>query len=219
MEYYRLPYKVLPRAMIDHGTMQIPVKRNMFPKKTGILNVFPPRMIVNHEVIDYNKHLRYSFGSYGQASLKNKPQSNDNRAQFLDAIYLRPSVSLQDGHNVMDLATGRVITFPKWIPCRMTKMVVKHVEEIATKQGIKSCKFYDRKGRPMIQRPIDTLLEGVGGESMLEDYEVIGNESDFPEQDLPYLQDIEDVGSDSDEESLDLLEEGKLEDLLDGNEN
>ena len=148
--------------MIDHATMSIPVKRNMFPKKTRISNVFPPRMIVNQEIIDYNKHLKYSFGSYGQASLENKPKSNDNRARTLDAIYLRPSVSLQDGHDVMDLVTGQVKTRPKWTPCKMTKMVVKQVEEIVLKQGVKSCKFFDRKGRPMIQRPIDTLLEGVG---------------------------------------------------------
>ena len=113
VKYHHLPYKVMPRPMIDHGTMSIPVKRNMFPKKTGISKIFLPRMIVNQEVIDYNKHLKYSFGSYRQASHHNKPQSNNNRARTLDAIYLRPSVSLQDGHNVMDLVTGQVITHPK----------------------------------------------------------------------------------------------------------
>ena len=106
VKYHHLPFKVLPRAMIRIGTAQIPVKRNMFPKKTGVSNIFPPRLIVNWEVIDYEKHLKFSFGSYGQASLQNKPKSNDNRSRTIDAIYLRPSVSLQNRHDVMDLATG-----------------------------------------------------------------------------------------------------------------
>lgn len=87
-------------------------------------------MIINKELIDFNKHLQYSFGSYGQASLQNKPKSNDNRARIIDAIYLCLSVSLQNGHDVIDLATGKVVTHPKWTPCRMMKMVVKRVEEM-----------------------------------------------------------------------------------------
>ena len=46
-------------------------------------------------------------------------------ARTINAIYLRPSLTLQEGHEVMDLGTGRVVTRPKWTPCVMTKLVIK----------------------------------------------------------------------------------------------
>ena len=117
----------------------------------------------------------------------------------------------------MDLATGQVKTRPKWTPCKMTKMVVKRVEEIAHKQGVKSCKFFDRKGRPMLQRPIDTLLEGVGDDVALEDYEVIGNDGEFPDQDLPAEQEEPEEIDESEESSLESMDNDELEDLVEEN--
>lgn len=101
----------------------------------------------------------------------------------------------------------------------MTKMVVKRVEEIAHKQGVKSCKFFDRKGRPMLQRPIDTLLEGVGDDVMLDDYEVIKNDGEFPDQDLPEQEVSEEVESESDDSSLEPIDKDELEDLVKENRN
>ena len=37
VKYHRLPYEVMPHPIIRHLAMDIPKKRNMFPKKTGIL--------------------------------------------------------------------------------------------------------------------------------------------------------------------------------------
>ena len=164
--YHRLPFKVLPRAMIGIGCLTRSSSQNVFPKKDGISEHYAPEMIVNKRVIDFSKHLKYSFGDYGQASYVVKPKSNNNIARTIDAIYLRPALSLQEGHDVMDLATGRVVTRPKWTPCKMTKLVIRQVEELARKQGIKSLKFYNRKRERMVPTPID-LIEGVGGSKIL----------------------------------------------------
>ena len=71
----------------------------------------------------------------------------------------------------------------------------------------------------MLQRPIDTLLEGVGDDVMLDDYEVIGNDGEFPEQDLPEQEVLEEVESESDESSLEPIDEEELDDLVEENRN
>ena len=131
VKYHMMPCKVIPRPMICHLTISILNKRNIFPKRNGISKYYSPQLIVNKSVVDFEKHLRFSFGTHGQASYYNKPKSNDDRARTLDIIYLCPSPSLQGGHDVMDLAKGVVVAHPKWTPCKMTDIVVKCVEKMA----------------------------------------------------------------------------------------
>ena len=64
---------------------------------------------------------------------------------------------------MIELATGLVITRPKWTPCRITDMVVKQVEDMATKQGLKTSKFFDCKRRLRVMQPVDLQLKGVDG--------------------------------------------------------
>jgi len=83
---------------------------NLFPAKGGISEYFSPHMLVGGRNIDYNKHCQMTFGSYVQANQDNNPK-NTNAPRTIDAIYLRPIPSnIQGGHEVMDLATGRVVT-------------------------------------------------------------------------------------------------------------
>ena len=152
--------------MISHGCMTRSSSQNAFPKSNGTSTHFAPETIINKRVLDYKKHLKFSFGDFGQASFVVKSKSNNNMARTIDAIYLRPALSLQEGHDVMDLATGKVVTRPKWTPCRMIKQVIKQVEDLAAAQGITSLKFYNRKREHMIPTPND-LLEGVGGDKIL----------------------------------------------------
>ena len=55
-------------------------------------------------------------------------------------IYLRAYDSLQGGHKMMDLATGRMFTRPKCDACAMTRMVIERVELLAEEQGYKTLK-------------------------------------------------------------------------------
>ena len=84
--------------------------------------------------IDYMKEFEYSFGSYVIAYQENKILKNDTRARGRDAIYLRAKRSLQGGHRVLDLLTGKVITRPTVEECRMTKDVIARVNQMAAEK-------------------------------------------------------------------------------------
>ena len=133
--------------------------RDLFIKENGCSEYFSPHSILTKRAIDFSKHLRYSFGTYVIASYEERPK-NIPKPRGIDSIYIRPAKNLQGGHEVMDLITGRVITRPKVHEMKMTCLVVKRVEEMARKQGLKSMKFFDRKRNQIIFNPID-LLKGV----------------------------------------------------------
>ena len=63
----------------------------------------------------------------------------------------------------MNLAAGRMIHRLKVDACTMTRMVVNRVELLATGQGYKSLKFFNRKRQEMILENSE-LLVGVGGQ-------------------------------------------------------
>ena len=86
----------------------------------------------------------------------------------------------------MDLATGVVVAHPKWTPCKMTDIVVKCVEKMAANQTIKYCNFFIRKCQLMLMQPKDLLLEVVRGGNVEED-EVIENDGQYPNEELPSL--------------------------------
>ena len=60
----------------------------------------------------------------------------------------------------MDLQTGRMSRRGHCKKCKMTKLVIDTVNEMAYRQGYKSLKFLNRKKQPMLLNPIDTL-EGI----------------------------------------------------------
>ena len=61
----------------------------------------------------------------------------------------------------MDLATGQMIRRPRVETCKMMRMVIDRVEELARRQGFKTLKYFNRKREEMILTPAD-LLAGVG---------------------------------------------------------
>ena len=86
----------------------------------------------------------------------------------------------------MDVITGGVIARPKVHKMKMTRFVVKRVEEMARKQGLKSMKFFDRKRNQIILNPID-LLKGVqDGDEQHEDEQQ--NEEILDENDAEHKQ-------------------------------
>jgi hypothetical protein len=73
-------------------------------------------------------------------------QTNSNASQTLDVIYLRPVNSMQGGHELYDLNSGREITRARVTQIPVTDVVIKAIEHIAEDQGFKSLKFKNRKG-------------------------------------------------------------------------
>ena len=62
----------------------------------------------------------------------------------------------------MHLANGGVISRQSVVPCAMTRMVIDRVELLATRQGYKTLKFFNRKKNELMLSNAD-LLKGVDG--------------------------------------------------------
>ena len=75
----------------------------------------------------------------------------------IDGIYLRPTTTLQEGHILMDLQTGREFTRARVVKTPITDHVIKRVEQIATAQGFKSLKFFNRKNEAVIFPDADRI--------------------------------------------------------------
>ena len=95
--FHRLPYKALPKLMVEVLAMECTKKLNYFPPKNGLSPYFSPHSIVNGTPMDYMKHCGIPFGTYCQAQDENIPK-NSQLPRTIDTVYLRPIYNMQGGH-------------------------------------------------------------------------------------------------------------------------
>lgn len=145
--FHLLPYKAIPSIMIRYLAVLVAQRANYFPVKGGVSSYYSPRQLVDMKPLDYERHCRYPFGSYVQC---NADTTNTPRARTRDAIYLRPSTSLQGGHEVMALDTGKLLSVSRVIKLPATDLVIKAVEGLAHSQGFTNLKFFDRSGTRLL---------------------------------------------------------------------
>jgi hypothetical protein len=157
---HHLPYKKLPKTMVKYLAMVQTMLLNLFPVKGGVSKYFSPRAIITNETLDYEKHCKIPFGSYVQATHETKA-TNSNLPRTLDAIYLRPHDTIQGGHELFDLTSGRVITRSTVKVIPVTQMVIDAVKRMADDQGMKDFKFKNKYG--IVYQDAD-WLEGVDDE-------------------------------------------------------
>ena len=93
---------------------------------------------------------------------------NNNILRTIDAIYLHPALTLQEGHEVMDLATGKVVTRLKWTLCGMTKIVIKQAEDLPSAHGITLLKFCNHRRKHLIPTLNDLPEKVEGGQVQIE---------------------------------------------------
>jgi hypothetical protein len=146
--FHGLPYKRIPRVMLDHLLMAVTMMLNVFPAKGGVSEYYSPHVLMNKTDLDYKKHCMIPFGAYVQAFQENKP-SNTLEARAIDGIYLRPMRNRQGGHEIMNLATGLVITRHKVTALPITDSAIKAVERMAEEQGIGPLKIEGRNKQPL----------------------------------------------------------------------
>jgi len=115
--YHGLPYNHLPRILVKYLLTEAARKLNFFPNKHGVSKYFSLRMILHQENIDYNRHCKHALGDYVQAHDDND-HKNTTAARSLDCLYLRPTSSKQEGHELLHLQTNCVITRQKSLPSR-----------------------------------------------------------------------------------------------------
>ena len=59
--YQRLPYKNIPRIMVETLVMESAKKLNFFPPKGGVSQYYSPRMLLHQKKLDYFKHCNHEF--------------------------------------------------------------------------------------------------------------------------------------------------------------
>jgi hypothetical protein len=94
--YHRLPYKAIPRIMINYLAIIQANKLNLFPVKGWVSKYYSPHMILNQTNLDYRKHCVVPFGAYVHANHESTKTSS-NVTRTLDAIYLHPVQNQQQG--------------------------------------------------------------------------------------------------------------------------
>eukprot|EP00978_Attheya_sp_CCMP212_P012412 scaffold30928_cov60-Attheya_sp.AAC.2 len=102
--YHRLPYTHLPKILVKYLVSKATKKLNCFPAKHGASKYYSPRMILHQQHLDFNKHCKYSIGSYVQGH-DEPATTNTNASRTLDCIYLRYHSTAQGGHELLHLAT------------------------------------------------------------------------------------------------------------------
>ena len=142
--FNNLPYKAVPKAMIKHIGKNAAKQRNMFPAKGGISPYYSPHVLLENRDKDYEKDFQAILGDYCQVQNQDTPY-NTMAPRAIHCIYLCPAEDEQGGHVVMDLRTGRETTrFGKINVLPVTDLIIKRVEAMAAKQGIKSLKIQNR---------------------------------------------------------------------------
>jgi len=71
--YHSLPYKAMPKIMLQHLAMMSAWQLNLFPVKGGVSSCYSPYVIMGGVPLNYKKHLMFPFGSYVQGTLRNDP--------------------------------------------------------------------------------------------------------------------------------------------------
>jgi hypothetical protein len=203
--YHRLPYKAIPRIMINYLAMIQANKLNIFPVKGGVSKYYSPRMILNQTNLDYTKQCVVPFGAYVQANHKSTKTSL-NFTRTLDAIYLRPAQNQQGGHELMDLNSGQLISRNIVHEIPVTNVVIKAVENMAYQQGFKSLKFKNRND--VIYHDADWIA-GVDYDDPSDienEDEEYDNEEDENEDQLEQYEELE--------EQLEHIDPEEIEDIM-----
>ena len=198
--FYVLPYKKIPKLMIQYMATRVADQLNYFPVKGGVSSYYSPRMILKRSNLDFVKHCKVPFGAYVQACNEPKPY-NSNKPRTIGAIYLQPLDVPQGGHELMDLQSGRRITRRHVTKIPVTEHVIATVEARASKEGFTTLKFTTKQGK---QIPDADWIAGV-------DYQD-NTDSDSDEE---YEEDRDsDTDSNSDEEEEEnQIDQGKLDDI------
>ena len=92
-------------------------------------------MIIHQEILDYDKHCKFTFGKYVLAHEETYP-TNTNAPRALDCLYLRPTATWQGGHELLYLQTNAVVTRQTCTSVPLTPSVIKQVHQIATAEGM-----------------------------------------------------------------------------------
>jgi hypothetical protein len=126
-----LPFKKVPKIMVDECLTMVTSCTNDFPNKNAISNTMSPASIVlGRGKIDGN-NLKATFGKYYEVHCGT---DNTNKERRTSAICLRPSNS-QGGYYFMSIRTGRRIHGYRFTELSMPQHIIDRVHQLADDEG------------------------------------------------------------------------------------
>ena len=108
-----LPFKRIPKLMIQHMVTESVRCLNQFPWTNGISDTVSPAGIVTGVALPDYHHMALEFGSYVQVFEDNDP-TNSTRARSMGAIALGLTGNAHGDYHFLSLATGARITRHRW---------------------------------------------------------------------------------------------------------
>jgi hypothetical protein len=129
-----LPFKRLPKLLIQHLVAHATICLNQFPWVHGVSRSLSPASIVTGvPPPDFNK-LRIEFGSYVQVFEANNP-TNTPKARSVGAIALTPTGNANGDYYFLSLASGSCLSRHQWDVLPINDTVIARVEAMAAHEG------------------------------------------------------------------------------------
>ncbi len=132
--WHSLPFKRIPKVMLDAMLDHVKTWLNSFPRRNGISDTYSPRTIITGKTIDYTRQCRIPFGSYVQAYQDNDVKTNTERERTFDSILLESKP--QGGYTVLNLRSGEPNQVSHVKTATAPSAVLDRVDKLAGKDGM-----------------------------------------------------------------------------------
>ena len=126
-----MPYKRIPKQLLDGIIEWTIVCLNDFPANNGVSRTLSPAAIILGRGKRDCSHLTIALGAYAEVKEKT---TNTNKYRTVPAIAIRPSND-RGGYYFLSLLTGRVLHCQQWTELPTTDQVITKVESMAEDQG------------------------------------------------------------------------------------
>jgi hypothetical protein len=103
-----LLFKKMPRLMLIELVYHVVLWLNVFLAKSGVTETLSPCKIVYRHKLDFTKHCKSPFGTYGKVHDEPVPR-NTMVTRSTPAIVLGPTGNLQGTYKFLSLATGKKV--------------------------------------------------------------------------------------------------------------
>jgi hypothetical protein len=130
-----LPYKRLPRLMVNELVKHSVTCLNQIPADDGVSDTLSPNTIMTGKPNpDYN-YMTLEFGMYVQVYEPTTFSSNTLRSSTTGAISLGHTGNKQGDYYFLSLITGRRLSRHQWTPVPVTEAAIARVEQLAAQEN------------------------------------------------------------------------------------
>ena len=137
--FHSLPYRGLPKTIMQYLVVQTTSTLNYFPARYGLSRYYSPRMILQKKLLNFNTHCKHYTGEYVLAH-DDKQIKNNMESRAIDCIYLRPANTSKYAHEFYNIATKKVIVRQNCTsiptPAHIINIIEKQAQEDKLPMGI-----------------------------------------------------------------------------------